>query len=321
MTRRHIEFLSILYLLVAVSMTASSASSSEHWVPAELFSATKKTKVIDAFRPVLGFDRHDPSNIIRYEHRFWVYYTRNVGDHKEVSVNAAASIDGYTWTELGKAFGRGDSGSWDESGVIAPYVVSHKGKFYLFYTGFREGDLATRNLGLAVADDPSGPWKRWAGNPVLRCNPDPVAWDSGMLGDANVIFRDGKWWLYFKSRRVQETNQDTRIGVAFADHITGPYRKHPGNPLFAGHAFSAWPHRGGVAALCGSVSSKIKWSQDGLRFVDAGDFPNQSTGLFTPDAIEDQCHIHGFDWGLEVYSENGARGLWRFDCLQPATRK
>ena len=285
-------------------------------IPPELVEVTKTTKVIEAFRPTRQFDRHDPSNIIRYEDRFWVFYTRNVGDHKEVSVHLAFSTDGYAWKDAGEAIGRGAPGSWDESGAIAPYVVLHAGKFYLFYTGFREGNLATRELGCAIADRPSGPWKRWPANPILRRNPDPSAWDSGMLGDANVIFREGKWWLYLKSRRGKETNQDTRIGVAFADQITGPYRKHPGNPLFAGHAFSAWLHRDGVAALCGSISSKIKWSRDGLRFEDAGEFPNQSTGLFTPYETADQNHTHGFDWGLEVYEENGARGLRRFDCLK-----
>jgi hypothetical protein len=294
------------------------AASGKQLVPTELLAVTKKTTVIDAFRPVRQFDRHDPSNIIRHEGRFWVFYTRNVADHNEVSVHAAFSTDGYKWTDAGEAIGRGAPGSWDESGAIAPYVVAHKGRFYLFYTGFRDGNLATRDLGCAIAEQPNGPWNRWAANPILRRNPDPAAWDSGMLGDSNVILRDGKWWLYFKSRRDQETNRDTHIGVAFADQITGPYRKHPGNPLFAGHAFSAWLHREGVAALCGAISAKIKWSRDGLRFEDAGEFPNQSTGLFTPDETADPSHRHGFDWGLEVYTEDGARGLCRFDCRFPS---
>ena len=135
-----------------------------------------------------------------------------------------------------------------------------------------------------------------------------------MLGDSNVIFREGKWWLYFKSRRDTETNKDTRIGVAVADQITGPYRKHPANPLFAGHAFSAWRHRDGVAALCGAISPKIKWSPDGLHFVDAGEMPNHSTGLFSPDVDADPKNLRGFEWGLEQYSETGPRGLRRFDC-------
>lgn len=283
-------------------------------VPPELRTVKKVTRVIEALRPTTQFDRNDPSNILRHEDRYWVFYTRNAGDHRDVTVHAASSANGYQWTDAGEAIGRGTRGAWDESGAIAPYVVAHAGKFHLFYTGFRDGNLATRELGCALAGHPRGPWKCWAGNPILRQDPDPAAWDSGMLGDSNVIFREGRWWLYFKSRRDTESNRETRIGVAFADQITGPYRKHPGNPLFAGHAFSAWLHRDGVAALCGVVSPTIQWSTDGLHFQGTGEFPNESTGLFTPAAGTDPGHRHGFDWGLETYVEHGARGLRRFDC-------
>ncbi len=289
-------------------------------IPPDLMRVRKTTTVIAAFRPTAQFDRHDPSNIICHENRYWVYYTRNVDDHREVSVHAAFSSDGYNWNDAGEALGRGAPGSWDESGAIAPYVVSLEGKFYLFYTGFRDNNLASRAIGCAIAEKPTGPWARWHENPVLRRNPAPAAWDSGMLGDANVIFHDGTWSLYFKSRRDSETNQDTRIGVAFASRITGPYRRYPNNPLFAGHAFSVWLHRDGLAALCGATCSRIKWSRDGLRFKDAGEFPNQSTGLFTPDESADHSHLYGFDWGLEVYAENGARGLRRFDCRPSEAR-
>ena len=69
---------------------------------------------------------------------------------------------------------------------------------------------------------------------------------------------------------------------------------------------------------CGVISPKIKWSPDGLRFRDAGDMPNQSTGLFSPDADSDPDNLRGFDWGLEVYTDAGARGLRRFDCMPAA---
>ncbi|MFM1770833.1 MAG: hypothetical protein RJA22_3362 [Verrucomicrobiota bacterium] len=282
-------------------------------IPPELTRVSKSTSVIEAFRPIPRFDRHDPSNVIRHGDRYWMFYTRNVGDHQQVSIHAAFSTNGQHWTDAGEALGRGSPGRWDESGSIAPFIVAHGGRFHLFYTGFRDGNLATRDLGCALADSPAGPWQRWAGNPILRRNPDPAAWDSGMLGDANVLFRDGRWWLYFKSRRAHEKNSQTRIGVAFADQLTGPYRKHPGNPLFAGHAFSAWPHRDGVAALGGVISPKIQWAPDGLRFMEAGEFPNHSTGLFTPAPGADPTHRLGFDWGIEVYDENGARGLRRFE--------
>jgi hypothetical protein len=148
---------------------------------------------------------------------------------------------------------------------------------------------------------------------VLRREPHPAAWGSGMLGDATVIFFRDRWWLYYKSRRAGETSADTRIGVATALEITGPYARHAANPLFAGHAFPTWRHGAGVAALCGEISPRILWSADGLHFAAAGEMPNQSTGLFTPEDGSDPEHRHGFDWGLEVYAEGGARGLRRFD--------
>ncbi len=58
-----------------------------------------------------------------------------------------------------------------------------------------------------------------------------------MLGDSNLVFRQSKWWLYFKSRRTEETSKETRIGVAIADTITGPYQRHSANPLFLGTPF------------------------------------------------------------------------------------
>ena len=104
------------------------------------------------------------------------------------------------------------------------------------------------------------------------------------------------------------------MGVALANEIQGPYRKHAANPLFAGHAFSAWVHGQGVAAVCGVVSPKIKWSTDGIHFVDAGDMPNTSTGLFCPGNFANSTHTKGEYWGLERYTEQGSRGLQRFDC-------
>ena len=282
-------------------------------IPREFFEVEKTTQIVEAFEPVADFDRHDPSNVIRCDGRYWLFYTRNIGDHREVSIHHAVSDDGRVWRDLSFAFGGGSPGSWDESGTIAPYVVPFEGKYHLFYTGFRDGDLDTRELGCAIANSPEGPWGRWAKNPILRRG-DSGAWDSGMLGDSNVIFRDGRWWLYFKSRRCDEGPRQTRVGVAFASNVTGPYRKYEENPIFPGHAFSAWVHRDGVAAVCGVVSPKIRWSTDGIHFVDAGEMANASTGFYCPENFGNGFNPNGVRWGIERYHRGARRGLRRFDC-------
>jgi hypothetical protein len=140
-----------------------------------------------------------------------------------------------------------------------------------------------------------------------------------MLGDSNLVFRENTWWLYFKSRRSSEMSQETRVGVAVADKVTGPYRKHPANPLFSGHAFSLWVHRDGVAALCGVLTPTIKWSADGVHFVDAGEMHNTSTGVFCPENFSHGTNAKGVTWGLERYTVDGHRGLHRFDCSMAIT--
>lgn len=47
-----------------------------------------------------------------------------------------------------------------------PTVLKHKGSYYLFYSGndYRSVHYA---MGYAVADHPSGPWKKYKGNPIL----------------------------------------------------------------------------------------------------------------------------------------------------------
>jgi arylsulfatase A-like enzyme len=283
--------------------------------PAGLARSSVTTTPITTLAPQAGCDRHDPSNVVRWHDRYWVFYTHNVDDHRVVSIHLACSEDGLHWDDLGPALEGGSSGAWDESGVIAPYVVIHDDTFHLYYTGFHAENLATRDLGLATADSPHGPWSRSPDNPLLRRALRAADWDSGMLGDSNVVHRDGRWWLYYKSRRAGETNRETRIGVATADSPTGPFHRHPENPLFCGHAFTVWPCVGGVAAVGGVASSQLLWAADGIHFEPVGKLVTESTGLFTPDAGADIDPPHL--WGLEVHSEEvdgrPSRGLRRFD--------
>jgi len=284
-------------------------------IPPELQEPTKREIESPAFRAVADFHCHDPSDIIFHDGLFYVWYSRNVGDHTYITTYYATSPDGVNWTLRGEALSPGCEGAWDESGNLAPYVAVADGRYYLFYTGFCHGDLSTRHLGCAVADTPDGPWQRFAGNPVLRHSDDPGAWDSDMVGDSNVIYRNGKWWLYFKGKQRTEGASQTHIGVATAHAITGLYEKYEENPLFDGHAFSAWVHRDGVAAVRGQYWPEILWSEDGVNFVDTGGrMQNQSTGFYCPENFGDGVNWRGVDWGFDVAITGGVRHLRRFSC-------
>lgn len=200
-----------------------------------------------------GVERQDPSNVIKVGDVYYVWYTRRkAGVHAYAStVYYAASKDGWSWTEKGEALGKGAPDAWDSFGVITPYVAVFDGKYYLYYTGthapngFRNRDPngTKRHIGVAVADNPNEPWKRFEGNPVLSPGKEGM-WDELLVDDTHVIVRDGKYWLYYKGGHGHINAYKTQWGVAIADRIRGPYRKHEANPLVYGHcvclATSQW---------------------------------------------------------------------------------
>ena len=56
------------------------------------------------------------------------------------------------------------SGSWEELSVFLPYAFIHDGTFYIFYTGFNSGGIAS--IGLATSSD-GYIFSKFQGNPVL----------------------------------------------------------------------------------------------------------------------------------------------------------
>jgi len=123
-------------------------------------------------------------------------------------------------------------------GALTSYVVPWKGLFYLFYAGvgpeFVSAQKSKRGIGYAVSETPDGPWKKHPG-PILW--PGDNTWDELCCDDANLIYPEGKWCLYYKGRTLGDRPMKLKVGVAVANDITGPYTKHPENPLFPGHAF------------------------------------------------------------------------------------
>jgi beta-xylosidase len=286
-------------------------------IPPELRNATKEPVVIDEFISP-AHERHDPSNIIRYDGKYYIWFTEHLKDSDGFIgcyMLYATSSDGYDWNIQGKALGAGGKGDWDEKGALTGYVVPHDGKFYLFYTGvgpeYTDRMTCKTGIGYAVADTPDGPWER-CDAPILW--PSDDEWEYLNNDDTNIIFREGKWWLYFKGKpRTSKEVRATKIGLAISDNLTGPYEKHPENPLFDGHALTTWVHRDGVAALTGfGIHGKLLWSEDGVHFITVKNYRNGSTGLYCPQNFRNGINNEGVSWGFDV-EYHRPRFIFRFN--------
>ncbi len=94
--------------------------------------------------------------------------------------------------------------AWDSIGIEGAYVIKNEGKYYLFYSSWTRG----YEIGYATADQVTGPWMKYEGNPFYgamskqACEKNGFEW----AGDPEMPFNqvghneifigpDGRFWL------------------------------------------------------------------------------------------------------------------------------
>ncbi|MEH0152712.1 glycoside hydrolase family protein [Limibacter armeniacum] len=201
----------------------------------------------------------------------------------------------------------GDRGGeyWDGLCTHNPTIHKFDGKYYLYYMG-NTGDKKivsipgkpklnwlhrnNQRIGVAVADNPNGPWKRFD-TPVLDISSEDAAPDALMTSNPSVCqMKDGKILMVYKAvgKKYKLPGGGPVVHmVAIADSPTGPFKKYP-NPVFLeeGVRFPAedpyiWYQEGKYRAIVKYIKHEGKKrdfslvhyeSQDGIDWVKAKNF-------------------------------------------------
>ena len=194
-----------------------------------------------------------------------------------------------------------DSKLWDGLCTHNPTVHKFGDKYYLYYMGNTgDGKIYSKpgkiklnpihrnnqRIGVAVADSPNGPWKRFD-KPLVDVSKDSTAIDALMVSNPSITKRpDGGYLMVYKA--VGKKKKGIWGGpvvhcVATSESPTGPFVKY-GKPVFLaeGHDFPAedpfiWYEAGKYRAILKDMHG---------AFTDAG----QALVLFES--------IDGFDWEL-----------------------
>jgi hypothetical protein len=152
----------------------------------------------------------------------------------------------YTFVGTAIPSGRG-RGRWDGQAVHNPTVHRIGNRYVIFHMGNRRPDpwpdaprerfdalIATQRIGAHTAGSPDGPWEPLTDGPLIDAGPRP-SWDDMMVSNpAYLALPDGRHALYFKGMDFESREQSgghRAYGLAIADRVEGPYRKHPGNPV------------------------------------------------------------------------------------------
>ncbi|MFI3294830.1 MAG: family 43 glycosylhydrolase [Rikenellaceae bacterium] len=281
-----------------------------------------------------GCTRRDPSDIIRVGDKYYIYYTKVYGKASGYwgTIWCAVSEDqGYNWKEVGEVLGVGEEGTFDSQATFTPNIIYHKGKYYMYYTGVcptpsREDGVFENNstndytnIGVAVSDTPDGKFERVNPEPILRPSTNLKAFDSYRIDDAVMLYKDKKFWLYYKGRCMMDGINGpahTQMGVAFAEDPTAPFTKY-GDPILAkGHEVMVWQENGAIQALA-SISSTIEQAPDGLDFTSqplnkkVENRPN-APGAFREELTNPKAKNKGLEWGISMIHNGDECYLVRF---------
>lgn len=134
---------------------------------------------------------------------------------------------------------------WDGMVTHNPTIHYFNGKYYLYYTGnYGDGKLTSpqlnwthrnhQRIGVAIADDPNGPWKRFD-KPIIDISPDTSAYDAQMMANPSVTcMPDGRYLMVYKAvgkKRPQPFGGPVVHLTAVADKPEGPFIKQ-NKPVF-----------------------------------------------------------------------------------------
>jgi beta-xylosidase len=160
----------------------------------------------------------DPEATI-FGKKYWIYPTYSAPYEKQVFLDAFSSTDLGSWTKHSRII---DTAAvrWAKKAMWAPAIVAKDGRYYLF---FAANDIQSDNeiggIGVAVSEDPAGPFRDHIGSPLIG------KFHNGAQPIDQFVFQDddGRYYMYYGGWRhcnVALLNDDFNGFQPFGDGST-----------------------------------------------------------------------------------------------------
>ena len=148
--------------------------------------------------------------------QFWIFPTYSAPYGEQTFFDAFSSPDLVTWTKHSRILGT-NAVTWARRALWAPSVIEKGGRYYFFFgANDIQNDRQSGGIGVAVADQPEGPYQDYLGKPLIdRFHNGAQPIDQFAFRD-----RDGKYYLIYGGWRhcnIVPLQDDFRGLGAFAD--------------------------------------------------------------------------------------------------------
>jgi beta-xylosidase len=143
--------------------------------------------------PVLPGLYADP-DIAVFGDTFWIYPTTDgYPGWSGTQFHAFSSKDLVHWTDHGVILDLGPDVSWADDSAWAPAIAEKNGQYYLYFSGGLSSGDTRKQLGVAVADSPAGPFVDALGKPLVAAG----SYRGQMIDSAVLADDDGASYLYW----------------------------------------------------------------------------------------------------------------------------
>ena len=127
-----------------------------------------------------------------FGNEYWIYPTYSHKYDEQLFMDAFSSKDLVHWTKHGHIIGQ-EGISWLRRALWAPSVIEKDGRYYLFFGANDMHEEGEGGIGVAVADNPAGPFTDALGYPLIG----KVV--NGAQPIDQFVFRDddGSYYMYY----------------------------------------------------------------------------------------------------------------------------
>lgn len=173
-----------------------------------------KTSVLAQQNPIFPGWYADPEGII-YNNEFWVFPTYSASYDEQVFFDAFSSKDLVNWTKHERIIDTVEV-KWAKRAMWAPSVIKKEEKYYFFFAANDVRGDQVGGIGVAVADQPQGPYKDLLGKPLINENVN------GAQPIDQFVFKDtdGTHYMFYggwKHCNIVKLNDDFKRLVPFED--------------------------------------------------------------------------------------------------------
>lgn len=140
----------------------------------------------------------DPSARV-FGDTLWLYPSHDRDDALSFSMqdyHAYSTTDMLHWTDHGVIFNPIRQTTWAKSAAWAPDCIERNGKYYLYYPTDK------RHIGVAVSDNPAGPFHDPLGHPLISIDTPGVICDRDFIDPCVFIDDDGQAYLFMGQNTV-----------------------------------------------------------------------------------------------------------------------